>query len=186
MFYGSDNGGHTAAVLTSFIATCKHLRIDPFAYLRDILDRINAHPHDRLDDTRQMGRRTCCRSPLTTLLPQTRLHRTLKMESQDGYHQGARTRGAIRCAVWIQRRIILSDSGDQQLRLKYPYKRYRVIRKRVAPFVLITLSSLTIGIPLFAHHGTSGVYDCTHRITTKATVAQYIWANPPTSKFTSP
>jgi hypothetical protein len=86
MFYGSDNGGHTAAVLTSFIATCKHLRIDPFAYLRDILDRINAHPHDRLDDTRQMGRRTCCRSLLTTLLPQTRLHRTLKMESQDGYH----------------------------------------------------------------------------------------------------
>ena len=49
MFYGSDNGGHTAAVLISFIETCKHLRIDPFAYLRDVLERINTHPHDQLD-----------------------------------------------------------------------------------------------------------------------------------------
>ena len=50
MFDASDNGGHTAAVLTSFIATCKHLRIDPFACLRDVLERINANPHDRLDE----------------------------------------------------------------------------------------------------------------------------------------
>src|SRR5215813_9224375 len=44
--------------------------------------------------------------------------------------------------------------------------------------ILVTLSFLTIGIPLFAHHGTAGVYDYTHRITTKATVTKYIWANP--------
>jgi hypothetical protein len=31
MFYGSDQGGRTAAVLTSLIATCKRLHIDPFA-----------------------------------------------------------------------------------------------------------------------------------------------------------
>jgi len=48
LFYGSDNGGHTAAILTSFIATCKRLRIDPFAYLRDIFERISAHPANRL------------------------------------------------------------------------------------------------------------------------------------------
>ena len=48
MFYGSDNGGHTAAVLTSFIATCKRLRMDPFAYLRDVFERISAHPANRL------------------------------------------------------------------------------------------------------------------------------------------
>src|SRR5215510_14180511 len=53
-----------------------------------------------------------------------------------------------------------------------------MVRKLVAPLVLITLSSLTIAIPLFAHHGTAGVYDYTHRITTKGTVTQYIWANP--------
>src|SRR5215470_1115879 len=51
-------------------------------------------------------------------------------------------------------------------------------RKLAAPFILITLSFLTIGIPLLAHHGTAGVYDYGHRITTKATVTQYIWANP--------
>ena len=48
MFYGSDNGGRTAAVLSSFISTCKRLGLDPFAYLRDIFERIGAHPHSRL------------------------------------------------------------------------------------------------------------------------------------------
>jgi hypothetical protein len=48
MFYGSDNGGRTAAVLTSLIATCKRLRLDPFAYLRDLFGRIAAHPQARI------------------------------------------------------------------------------------------------------------------------------------------
>ena len=48
MFYGSDNGGRTAAVLTSLIATCKRLTIDPFAYLRDLFARISSHPQSRL------------------------------------------------------------------------------------------------------------------------------------------
>jgi transposase len=34
---GSDVGGRTAAVLYSVVGTCKHLGIDPFAYLRDAL-----------------------------------------------------------------------------------------------------------------------------------------------------
>jgi hypothetical protein len=48
LFFGSDQGGRTAAVLTSFITTCKRLDIDPFAYLRDIFDRISTHPASRL------------------------------------------------------------------------------------------------------------------------------------------
>jgi transposase len=48
MFYGSDNGGRTAAVLTSFITTCKRHGIDPFAYLRDLFERISTHPENRL------------------------------------------------------------------------------------------------------------------------------------------
>ena len=44
--------------------------------------------------------------------------------------------------------------------------------------LVITLSLLAIAVPLFAHHGTAGVYDYTVRVTTKATVTQYIWANP--------
>jgi hypothetical protein len=48
MFYGSDSGGQTAAVLTSLIATAKRLALDPFAYLRDIFARISDHPKNRL------------------------------------------------------------------------------------------------------------------------------------------
>jgi transposase len=48
LWYGSDRGGQTAAILTSFAATCKRLHIDPFAYLRDIFERISAHPANRL------------------------------------------------------------------------------------------------------------------------------------------
>ncbi len=48
MFYGSDQGGRTAAVLTSLIDTCKRLHIDPFVYLRDLFGRISDHPQNRL------------------------------------------------------------------------------------------------------------------------------------------
>ncbi len=48
MFLGSDNEGRTAAVLTSLIATCKRLAIDPFAYLRDVFKQISRHPQSRL------------------------------------------------------------------------------------------------------------------------------------------
>jgi transposase len=50
MFFGSDNGGRTAAVLTSFITTCKRLGVDPFAYLRDIFERISTHPGSQLEE----------------------------------------------------------------------------------------------------------------------------------------
>ncbi len=50
MFFGSDNGGRTAAVLNSMMASCKRLHIDPFAYLRDIFERIAAHPKNQLED----------------------------------------------------------------------------------------------------------------------------------------
>jgi transposase len=50
LFYGSDKGGRTAAVLSTLIASCKRLRIEPFAYLRDLFTRISSHPHHRLDE----------------------------------------------------------------------------------------------------------------------------------------
>ena len=42
-FFGSDNGGKTAAVLRSFISSCELVKIDPFAWFRDVLGRIAAH-----------------------------------------------------------------------------------------------------------------------------------------------
>ncbi len=50
MFYGSDNGGRTGAVLTSLITTCRRLGIEPFDYLRDIFERIGEHPRTRLEE----------------------------------------------------------------------------------------------------------------------------------------
>jgi transposase len=48
LFFGSDNGGRTAAILTSFLTTCKRHHINPFTYLRDVFQRISAHPMNRL------------------------------------------------------------------------------------------------------------------------------------------
>ena len=50
LFAGSDNGGRTAAVLFSLIATCRRHNVEPLAYLRDVLTRIAAHRHNRLAD----------------------------------------------------------------------------------------------------------------------------------------
>jgi hypothetical protein len=48
VFLGSDNGGKTAAVLRSFVASCGRAGIDPFAWLKDVLSRVAAHPITRL------------------------------------------------------------------------------------------------------------------------------------------
>jgi transposase len=48
MFFGSDVGGRTAAVLRSFVASCQRAKVDPFAWFKDVLSRIGAHPINRL------------------------------------------------------------------------------------------------------------------------------------------
>ncbi|MBV8231498.1 MAG: transposase [Planctomycetaceae bacterium] len=48
LFAGSDGGGRTAAILYSLAATCKGLGLDPFAFLRDVLDRVCTHPARRI------------------------------------------------------------------------------------------------------------------------------------------
>jgi transposase len=50
MFFGSDHGGNTAAVLRSFVASCQRASVDPFAWLKDVLSRIAAHPITRLTE----------------------------------------------------------------------------------------------------------------------------------------
>ena len=47
---GSDRGGRTAATLLSLVQSCKALGNEPFAYLRDVLDRVSTHPASRIDD----------------------------------------------------------------------------------------------------------------------------------------
>jgi transposase len=48
VFFGSDEGGRTAAVLRSFVASCQRVGVDPFAWLKEILSRIADHPITRL------------------------------------------------------------------------------------------------------------------------------------------
>ncbi len=48
IFFGSDQGGQTAAVLRSFLATCQRVGVDPFLWLKDVLSRIADHPITRL------------------------------------------------------------------------------------------------------------------------------------------
>ena len=49
-FFGSDSGGKTAAVLRSFVASCKRCGVEPFAWFRDVLSRIPAHSITRLSE----------------------------------------------------------------------------------------------------------------------------------------
>lgn len=49
-FFGSDAGGKTAAVLRSFVASCKRCSVEPFAWFHDVLARIPAHPLIRLNE----------------------------------------------------------------------------------------------------------------------------------------
>jgi transposase len=48
MFFGSDTGGKTAAVLRSFVACCQRANVDPFAWFKDVLSRLPSHPINRL------------------------------------------------------------------------------------------------------------------------------------------
>ena len=50
MFFGSDRGGKTAAILRSFVTSCELVKIDPFAWFHDVLLRIANHPVNRLDE----------------------------------------------------------------------------------------------------------------------------------------
>ena len=50
VFFGSDRGGKTAAVLRSFVASCQRAGLDPFAWFKDVLTRIADHPITRLGE----------------------------------------------------------------------------------------------------------------------------------------
>ena len=48
LFFGSDRGGHTLAILASFTATCELWQLNPWTYLRDVLTRLPTTPADQL------------------------------------------------------------------------------------------------------------------------------------------
>jgi transposase len=50
MFAGSETGAERAAILYSLVASCKLNGLDPFAYFRDVLERVTTYPSDKIDD----------------------------------------------------------------------------------------------------------------------------------------
>ena len=48
LFAGSKSGGDATGILMSIIQSCRVLDIDPFAYLDDVLRRINGHTYNKL------------------------------------------------------------------------------------------------------------------------------------------
>jgi transposase len=50
MIVESDRGGRTAATLYSLVGSCKRHQVDPFVYLKDILERLPTHPVDQLGE----------------------------------------------------------------------------------------------------------------------------------------
>jgi transposase len=50
LFVGSELAGRRAAVVMSLVQSAKLNRLDPWAYLRDVLERIHSHPSHRIDE----------------------------------------------------------------------------------------------------------------------------------------
>lgn len=50
VFFGSDEGGKTGAVLRSFTASCQRASVDPFQWFKNVLARIGNHPINRLSE----------------------------------------------------------------------------------------------------------------------------------------
>jgi len=50
LFLGSEAAAHRTMVLLTLVQSCKAHQIDPFAYLRDIIDRVSTHPASRIDE----------------------------------------------------------------------------------------------------------------------------------------
>ncbi len=43
-------GGARAAILCSLVNTCKAHQINPFTYLREVIDRVSTHPASRVEE----------------------------------------------------------------------------------------------------------------------------------------
>ena len=50
LFIGSEPAAHRTAVLLTLVNTCKAHQVDPFVYLRDVIERVSVHPISRIDE----------------------------------------------------------------------------------------------------------------------------------------
>lgn len=50
LFIGSEAAAHRTAVLCTLVNTCKAQQINPFEYLRDVIERVSTHPMSRIEE----------------------------------------------------------------------------------------------------------------------------------------
>lgn len=50
LFIGSEAAAHRTMVLLTLVQSCKAHQVDPFAYLRDVINRVSTHPMSRIDE----------------------------------------------------------------------------------------------------------------------------------------
>lgn len=50
LFAGNDKAAQRAAMFYSLLATCKNYSINPFAWLTDVLNRVNEHKFQNIDE----------------------------------------------------------------------------------------------------------------------------------------
>jgi len=50
LFAGSEKGAQRIAIIYSLIGTCKMNNINPVDWLKDVLDKINDHPINRISE----------------------------------------------------------------------------------------------------------------------------------------
>ena len=50
LFLGSKDSGKSTAAILSLVQTCRHLKINPYDYLCDILPRVQAHQASKLSE----------------------------------------------------------------------------------------------------------------------------------------
>ena len=55
LFCGSENGGKRAAILYSLIESCKRLGVEPFSYLKQVIEAIPIHPMSRIRELTPRG-----------------------------------------------------------------------------------------------------------------------------------
>ena len=55
LFARSEGGAHAAATLYTLVGSCMLQAIDPWAYLKDVLGRVQDHPAKRLNELTPLG-----------------------------------------------------------------------------------------------------------------------------------
>ncbi|MFT4104024.1 MAG: transposase domain-containing protein [Burkholderiaceae bacterium] len=50
MFCMTEAGAEQVSTIQTLLATCRAHDVDPYTYLVDVLQRINTHPNDRIEE----------------------------------------------------------------------------------------------------------------------------------------